>query len=82
MFFYFLEENISKESNVTSTCCSIAQLLKGIGGGHSLCKVLKHFSDGRVWIEIGGHELLLMQNGNLSSEKLEEDKEVNFYIFI
>uniref|UniRef100_A0A1I8BHN0 Uncharacterized protein n=1 Tax=Meloidogyne hapla TaxID=6305 RepID=A0A1I8BHN0_MELHA len=66
------EENILNENNNVTSTYSIVQLLKG---GHSLCKVIKQFSDGRIWIEIGGHELLLMQTVNLNTEILQEDKE-------
>jgi len=27
--------------------------------GHSICRLVKRFPDGRVWLELGGHELLL-----------------------
>uniref|UniRef100_A0A914LYS3 Uncharacterized protein n=2 Tax=Meloidogyne incognita TaxID=6306 RepID=A0A914LYS3_MELIC len=70
------EENILNENiNLTSTY-SITQLFKSIGGGHSLCRILKQFSDGRIWIEIGGHELLLMQTVNVNTEMLEGEKEI------
>ncbi|CAK5082222.1 unnamed protein product [Meloidogyne enterolobii] len=70
------EENILNENISLTSTYSITQFLKNIGGGHSLCRILKQFSDGRIWIEIGGHELLLMQTVNVNTEMLEGEKEI------
>lgn len=39
--------------------------------GHSICRLVKRFPDGRVWLEIGGHELLL-SNGTKNAETADD----------